>query len=117
MQSNSSKIDQLVSRLLDRTRSNAIKWETALESGKYQARFGDFVVQISGSVAPLTTPSINLSVKKTDGRVVEDVKTGIQNAFASLAQTPLPSTVNNLEMLYRIVSDNNREIDELIQLI
>lgn len=135
---NSFQMSQLSIRLWERTKSGTISWEQLSRRYSYQTRLGDFVVLVSGN-GPLPNPSANLSaiamlgsgltssvnikVKRLDGRDVGSASVGTIDPAGVNALGPgigntdvlNPEGSRALLDLYGYLSSRNSDLDELLK--
>lgn len=129
MVDSAAQLAQVVNKLLSKTSSGQQKWKPSLRPGTYQARFGNFAVEISG-VSSENTISVfgkargtNASIKvtKLDGMFVAEAG-GNSGSLASSITVRGGASFDNgaqeeLNKLYRLVADRSKDLDELIDLI
>jgi hypothetical protein len=118
-----AQLAQIINKLLQKTISGQQKWTPSVMANKYQARFGDFAVEISGQPGIgtnylSTLSSASIKVTKLDGSRVAEAG-GTQSALSTLSgQDALDGTAqSNLNRLYSLVSDRSSDLDELLKLI
>src|SRR4051812_49034609 len=110
---------QLIGRLLEKTRSAQIKWERAAERGKFQSRFGDFVLLLSGTqYGGLMPNEATLNIQRLDGRPVGNLSTN-PGAISIVSGTTTTSEItrSQLRELYGLVANSSDDLDELLRLI
>lgn len=120
MASSELQISRLVERLVEKTLAAQMRWEPSPQRNTYQARFGDFLIRLTGPSSGLLTDGAQLTVVRLDGRVIESVGHPFSGASATISgQTTNVSEATRKELfrLYRMVDDRNDEIDELISMM
>ena len=123
MASHTIQLSQLITRLWERTQSSALSWEQLSEGNKYQARMGDFVVFVWGSVLSGLAPNqVSIEVKRLNGRLVAQASIGGLNALlgstgAGGQQALTPSATQDLQSLFKYLSDRSPDLDELLRVL
>lgn len=107
--------EQLLHRVVEKTRSEQLRWEAFPGIGaNFQTRLGDFVLQLT-SLAGNPYAGVQLEIRKLDGKLVD--KLGKQMALDTSGTTTSPVVESFLMELYMLVTDSSRELDELIKLL
>lgn len=129
MVNSGSQVSQIVEKLLDKTLVGTQKWAASLISDRYQARIGNFTVELQGHpyISALVTtgtgtPNYNARIKitKLDGSVVAEFANGQVLRSVSSATTLVGFdmvTQERLNKLYGLLLDRNADLDELLGLI
>jgi hypothetical protein len=89
----------------------------------FQARFADFLVQISGTrsggqgIASLIGGGVRLKVTALSGAPVDDINS-IRSLGSSVARPPAPQVlINKIQELYDLVSDESEDLNRLLKAI
>ena len=128
MADNTLQVAQIIDKLYVKTVNGSQKWSPSLIGGRYQARFGDYTVEIRGSLSALSAATSNASsyeatikITKLDGNVVAETGGGaIARSLSSLTgMSPALSQAaqSKLNQLYGLLADRSDDLDELLNLI
>lgn len=110
----SSQMSELVQKLLERTKSRALRWEQLSTLQVYQARHGNFLLQIRGSDSPLS--GTELQVSRLDGTKVATCTNNPLYTQINISDSIKLSAEdgNKLQEIYKFISDKSSDLDELI---
>lgn len=125
MAGNSMQMSGLIEALHSKTMSGNVAWQQSAERGKFQARIGEYIIQLSTSSpiyvsSPSSIPpgDIQIHVTKIDGQLVDAA--GGYGGLLSMTQnrTPLSSTDQaKLREIYVYLSTTNQDLEKLIKLL
>jgi hypothetical protein len=122
------QLGQVIDKLLEKTKLGKQKWSPSLMANRYQARFGDFAVEISGIPvgSPASISSImsggdaSIRITRLDGTVVAEAGGGAYRSVVAKIGGSSELEVasqNSLNNLYSLVANRSRDLDELLDLI
>ena len=120
MAGSSTQMSDLIGIVHSKTVQGEIAWSRSAERGKFQARVGDFIIQISaGTFGLLSDPAgipgsaIQITVSKIDGQVVD---TAGGNSFSASTNVSVQDQ-GKLRDIYMRLSTTNQDLETLIKLL
>jgi hypothetical protein len=113
---NIAQIETIIDRLLSKTETGSLRWDSTTGPGRYQTRLGDFVVMLQGTSGPIES-AVSLEIKRLSGTSVATVSTSQLNALMTRRTSLSDQGRQKLESLFQLVSDRSSDLDELLDLL
>ena len=128
MASNFGQLAMIVDRLLERTEQGGVAWSKSAMRGQFQARFDNFLIQISGvpsthaGLSSLLNNGGTLRITTLEGTLVDQVlggssALGIATALSRNSPPPPQSLLDKIQQLYDMVTNESEDLNRLLKAI